>query len=173
MKINFKVVIALLLIVAIAYFAFNAVQKETVSGTELSFVTSGVAVVNATEPVSLLAVSPRTFTLTSTDTDLGTIRPAREGSGRDLRYIVDMELGQGRTQLQVTRGADINFTLSGSETINVTLAARDDDGNRNILIGAAIASLLLLAYSGYSTRDTWMGMIRKNRSTTAPSMGTA
>ena len=173
MKINFKVIFALVLMVAIAYFAFNAVQKETVSGTEVTFVTSGVAVINATEPVNLLAVSPRTFTLTSTDTDLGTLRPTREGSGRDLRHIVDIELGQGRTQIQVTRGADVNFTLTGSETINVTLAARDDAANRNILIGAAIACLLLLAYSGYTTRETWMPMVRKNRKSTAPSMGTA
>lgn len=174
MKINFKVILALVVMVGIVYFAFNAVQKENLSGAELTFVTSGVAVINATEPVNLVAQSPRTFTLTSADTDLGTLRPTREGSGRDLRHVLDIELGEGRTQLQVTRGADVSFTLSGSETINVTLAARDDAANRNILIGAAIASLLLLAYSGYSTRDTWMGIIRKNRKAdSAPSMGTA
>jgi hypothetical protein len=112
-KINIRIVIALVIMVAIVFFAYNSVQSESYSGNELTFNTSGVITLvnNASDPATVRATSPRTFTVTTTDTENRTMRATREGTGRTAIYAAEGTIAPGTTELKVTRGGGDDKTL--------------------------------------------------------------
>ena len=160
---NIRVIIALVLLVAVLYFAIGAVGQQTYAGEELTFETSGIATVVNTgdEPVNLTATSTRSFTISTDDPDMRTLRAEREGSGRTAVYTIAAELSGGTTELRVTRGSDVNFALTADSAIQATVAARDATGNRNILIAAGVVSLGLLFYMSNTTGHAWLKMLRQ------------
>jgi hypothetical protein len=162
-KINFRVVAALLVIVAVAYMAFTSVQSESQTGTELSITTSGVITLTNTadEPAAARLTSPRAFTVTVTGAEEATLRSEREGTGRNTVYFADTELPAGVTELRVTRGSDVTFAISADAPMDATAAARDEAGNRSILITAAVVILGALAFMSFATNHSWMKLLRR------------
>ena len=160
---NIRVIIALVVLAAVLYFAIGAVGQQTYAGEELSFTTSGIATVVNTgdEPFNLIATSGRSFTISTDDPDMRTLRAVREGSGRTAVYTVAADLSGGTTELRVTRGSDVNFAITADSAIQATVAARDAAGNRNILIAAAVVSLGLLFYMSNTTDHAWVKMLRQ------------
>ena len=149
---NYRVIAALLIMIAVLYFAIDAVQTQTYAGTELSFSTSGVVTVtnDADQSVAVLATASSAFTLTS-DRTSGRLQSTRQGTGRTAVNVWEGELASGITELAVTRGSDINFVLTGGVPINATVAARDAGGNQQVLMVAGVVCLGLLFFMSYTT----------------------
>lgn len=162
-KINIRVIAALLMIVAVIYFALDAIRTQSYSGSDVSFTTSGIATVtNSTDdPVTLRATSRSSFTMFSQQLAPTTMRGVREGTGRNAVYVATTELPTGESQVRVTRGSGVTFELNGSGSIQANVAARDAEGNRNILIVAGVVCLGLLAYISFTTNHAWLGMARQ------------
>lgn len=161
-KFNIRVIAALLMIGAVVYFAVDAIKTESHTGSEVNFTTSGIATVtnNTDDPVTMQATSRSSFTLFSQQLEPPTMRATREGTGRTAMYVASAELPSGQSEVRVTRGSSVTFELNGSGSIQATVAARDAEGNRNILIVAGVVCLGLLAYISFTTEHAWLGMVR-------------
>jgi hypothetical protein len=163
-KINIRIVIALVIMVAIVFFAYNSVQSESYSGNELTFNTSGVITLvnNASDPATVRATSPRTFTVTTTDTENRTMRATREGTGRTAIYAAEGTIAPGTTELKVTRGGGVDFNIQAAGgALSATVAARDASGNRSIVITALVGCLIILGYISFETQHIWLKSARR------------
>jgi hypothetical protein len=161
-KLNFGVLAALAVIVLSIYLAFNAVQTQSYSGSELDITTSGVIKLDnpGDEPVTMRATSRTTFTLDTSDTETATIRATRDGSVRPAVYFIEAEIPPGQTTLSVTRGSDVTFDLNGSAPLAATVAARSDSGNRDIILYAAAVCIAAVVYMSFATQHGWFKLLR-------------
>lgn len=163
MKINFRLVAVLVIAVIVAYFAFDGVSQKTFEGSQVSFSvnTGRVELMNDTgEPVQVRMSAGRTFTIARSDGEED-IAPTREGSGRNLRYVFEGELPPGDLELRVARGADVDFTITASGSIRTLVTPRNDGDTQSLILMALVVVAVLLTYVGYSTKESWMRLLRR------------
>lgn len=168
-KINFRVVVALIVIVGAIYLAYDAVQTETLSGQTLNITTSGVMKVtnSADEPATVNTTAKRTYTISVSGQEKTTIRPTHEGSGASSAYIAEIELPPGLTTLSVTRGSDVTFDLQASAPLKATVGARSDEANRSVIFLAAAVCIASVVYMSFATQHAWFRLLRNRITNTA------
>lgn len=160
-----RVIIAIAVIVGVAYWAISSVVQRNYSGTRLSFeVGSGSVVVTnrgqEPAPVEMRAEGrASTFRIESTDLDLRETSK-REGTGRDIYHAVSFELPPGTAQINVTRGSNVQFISNGSQRIDAVVTPMDASGVRWILIVAGLVILGALYYISRIFEHRWIGTLR-------------
>ncbi len=170
MKINIRALIAVVLVVVVAYVAFDMVSTKTVSGSEVSVSISNgsVTINNATEnPVMARITSRTTFRLAGSESDL-TLESTRVGSGRNATQVFEGELPGGDLELQVVRGSDMTFELTSEDPITVTAVPRAQSEATTVVVIAAVMIIALLYYASNATGHAWLRSLRQQR---APSTG--
>lgn len=162
-KLNFGVIIGILIIVAAVYFTLDAIATQSHSGNEMTITTSGVVTLtnNTNMPVDMLATNRTAFTIQTTGADNRTVRAVREGTGSTAFYQVELQAPEGKTAFKITRGSNVELKFAGEGPLSAVVAARDTEGNRNIVLFAGAISLAALFYISSATGHSWVGNLRK------------
>jgi hypothetical protein len=167
MKFNWKIIVALVLIVAAGYWAMDTTRQRSYSGENLTFgVGSGpVTVTNPSDaPVTVQLVSPetRSFSVSST-LDLETGTSTRVGSGREAAHVFEFALPSGVSTFTVTRGRNVNFVADTETNLQATVQSVNASEANMILIGAAIVILGSLFYISRSNGHRWIAPLRRKQ----------
>lgn len=171
MKINFRVLIALVVIAFVAFWTFDSVRTRGYSGQKIEFAMgSGPVTINnpgdETVTASLTNTGTRAFTIASSNSDTA-LASSREGTGSRAVNTVLAELPPGITELSITRGAGVNFAAESSATLEATVMPMTADETRNTVIFAAVVILGALFYISNATGHAWLKLLR-NRGAASP-----
>ncbi|MBE2271944.1 MAG: hypothetical protein IAE80_27160 [Anaerolinea sp.] len=180
MKINFKAILAVVIAVLAVVWAVSSVQQQSYTGTDLTFgIGSGTVAINnvsdASSEARLTSTGTRgAFTVTSSAAE-APILAVREGSGRNLVYVATLELPPGITEINLTRGSNVNMEITGGNQMEVTVTPQSPSEQSTTLLVAAVVVVAAIAYTLFSSRQTWMGMLRggSGRTDTTGASGTA
>jgi hypothetical protein len=178
-KIILRMLIALVVIAGVAFWAFDSVRERNYSGSALSFpVGSGSVVItnSAQEPVSAglsTAGSRGAFAVVINDNSGLSTRSTREGSGNNTRNVVALELQPGTTDLRVTHGAGgsgvVTVTIDANHTMTAVVSPQSILEARATLALAAVVILGTLYYISRTYKHRWIGWLRQR----SPVSGTA
>jgi hypothetical protein len=165
MKINWKVLIASVLVVATLYWVLDSFRERSYSGGNLTFsIGSGpVTVTNQSEapiPVQIVGTGSRTFTVSSeVEGVAGT--STRQGTGLGATQLYEFELPQGLTEFAVVRGTDVNFVATTDTSLEATVKSINANDARTTLIAAVVVILGSLFYISSTTGHRWLNIIRR------------
>ena len=168
-----KIVIALLIIAGVAYWAFDSVNTRSYAGSAIAFTVGSGSQVSisheAGEPAVLDMTASSSFAVTSTNTDLSG-SGTREGSGRNVVYRHQVELPAGATDFRVTRGSNITFAFEGAPSAEAVVTPMEGDAARTTVIVAAVVILAALYYISRTLEHRWIKAVMPK---TAPGGQTA
>ena len=165
MKFNWKVIVALIVLVGASFWSVNSLRTRSYSGTDLNFGvgTGPVTITNPSEaalPVQLVSTSPGTFTVSSNISGVSG-RSTREGTGRNATQFFDFELPIGVSEFSVLRGADVNFIARAVTPLTATVEPLNADDAKTTLIVAVIAILGSLFYLSHANGHRWISATRR------------
>jgi len=172
MKINLKVLVALVLIVAVGYWAANSLLPRSYSGSALDFgVGSGTVTVTnpSTGPIPAQFITGSgSFRVASTVEGLSG-NSTRQGSGSNATYVFDLELPPGESEFTVTRGRSVNFVADTEANLEATVQPVSASTARTTLIVTAVVVLGALFYIVRITKHRWINLLRR-RETPVPDL---
>jgi hypothetical protein len=150
MKINWKMGIAAVVIVATAYLATSAVRPTTYSGTGLDFLVGRgvVTVTNAAKdavPVQLTGTGSSVFTLVS-QTEGVAGSSVKQTSGSTTTQVLDFSQPAGATTFSVTKGTRVKYIGGAENALQASVDPVTADEARNIGIAAIVVILASLYY---------------------------
>lgn len=166
MKINWKVLVAAVLVMGTIFWAVDSTRPRSYSGANLSFGIGGgeVTVMNPSEaavPVQIVSSGSRTFRIASS-IDGVSGNSTRQGSGRTMTHLYEFELPAGLSTFTITNGNNTTFA-TGAETILEAIVNPMGEGTvRATLIAAVIFVLILFYYMSNTTGHRWMSVLRGN-----------
>jgi hypothetical protein len=163
MKFNWKVVIALGLVVVAAFWMVSSVLTRSYGGTNLSVdVGSGTVTVtnpsDAAVPVQLVGTGTRPFAISNTIEGV-TGSSKRDGTGSTARQLFEFELPAGTNTFAVVRGS--NVKLVADSRLEGTVEPLSQSDARTTLIVGAIVILGLLYFASSTTEHRWMSSLRR------------
>ena len=168
MKFNWKVVIALVVLVAALFWGVDSLRTRWYSGTDLNFgVGSGpVTITNSTDasvPAQLVSTGTRTFAVSSAaDGISGTSE--RQGSGRAITQSFAFDLPPGITELLIgARTTAVNFVAGAGPRLDASVQPLAAGDAKTTTIVAGIAILGALFYLSKTTDHRWLKLIRRKR----------
>lgn len=164
MKNKIIMIVALLVIVATGYWAFDTVRSRTYSGSNLSFEVGGGHVVVTNLSDNPIPVEMRTegrtslFRVESAELDMRQ-SATRQGTGRDVYYAVTFDLPPGQATIDVTRGSGVYFVAGGP--IHAVVTPLGPEGVRMTLGFATVVILVALYYLSKATQHGWIKALRE------------
>lgn len=164
-KVALKIVVALAVIVAAAYWAITSARSQTYAGNELEFTLGGGKVVitnHGEEPVpAVLSArgSTAAFTVSSSNPELS-VRSTREGSGASAMNTAEIMLPPGESDLQLTRGSNVTLRAESEARLEAKVARVSTNTLRFTLIVSAVAILGALYYISATLGHPWKGWLR-------------
>ncbi len=155
MKINWKVLIAAVLIIVVGVWTVDTVRSRSFSGSDLNVATGhGIVTVtnSATEavPVQLTSIGTRGFSVSSTDGGVTGVS-TRQGSGRTATQLLEFALPPGHSSFTVVSNSVVSFVANSTSRLDVTVQPMSENELRTTLIVAAVAILLALFYISHAT----------------------
>ncbi len=164
MKINFKALIALVVVVVAAFWVISSVRTTTYSGTDLNFgIGSGaVTVTNPSDtavPVQLVGTSSRSFTISKTIAGVEG-SSTRTGSGSATTQVLEFQLPPGTNVFSVARGTNVKFIADSDTRLEASVDPLSQSEARTTLIIGAIVILGGLFYASRTTEHRWMSALR-------------
>ena len=171
MRFNWKVLIALVVLVAVLFWGMDSLRTRWYSGTDLNFgVGSGpVTVTNSTDasvPAQLVSTGTRTFTVSSPAEGVsGTSE--RQGSGRTITQLFAFDLPPGITELMIgVHSSAVSFVTGAGSRLDVSVQPLAASDAKTTLIVASIAILGALLYISRATDHRWLNLFRRKQATT-------
>jgi hypothetical protein len=166
MKFNWKVLIALIVIVGAGYWVAISAIPHSYSGSDLNFeVGSGTVTVTnpSTEsiPAQLVAKS-RSFRVSSAVEGLSG-SSTRQGNGTSATYLIEFELPPGVSEFTITRGQDVRFVANTETRLEATVQPVSESASRTTLIVAVVVVLAALFYISRITNHRWIGILRRQK----------
>jgi preprotein translocase subunit SecE len=166
MKINWKVPIALVLIVGVSYWAAYSVFPRSYSGPALDFkVGSGTVTVtnpsNESIPAQLVAKSG-SFRVSSAIAGLSG-SSTRQGSGSSASNLFEFVLSPGVNEFAISRGRDVNFVASAETNLKATVQPVSTSTARTTIIVAVAVVLASLFYISRATGHRWVSILRRQK----------
>jgi hypothetical protein len=181
MKFNWKVLIALIVLIGAIFWGVDSVRTRSYSGTNLNVgIGSGpMTVTNSTDtstPVQFVSTGSRPFSVSSTSAGaLGS--STRQGSGRTTTQMFEFELPPGITEFMiVARGSAVSFVADTLSSLDVTVQPLIENDARTTMIVATIVILGTLFYVSSTTGHRWIRRFRVEKASledTQPSTGLA
>ncbi|MCI0710938.1 MAG: hypothetical protein L0154_12320 [Chloroflexi bacterium] len=167
MKVNWKVLVAVALIVVTIFLAVNSTRPRSYNGANLSFGIGGgeVTVMNPSEagvPVQIVSTGSRTFRIASTIDDVSG-NSTRQGSGRSITHLYEFELPSGISAFTITNGTNATFATSAETDLEAIVNPVSEGTVRTTLIAATVFVLGLLYYISNTTGHRWMSVLRGNQ----------
>jgi hypothetical protein len=165
MKFNWKVLVAVILMVGAAFWALDSNRARSYNGTNLTFpVGTGPVIVtnpsDASIPAQLVGKGSRSFSVVSNIEGLaGT--SSREGNGSSATQTFAFELAPGTTELSINRGSDVNLVTATDTRLDaVVQPVNASQATTNLLMTGAIM-LGLLYFISFTTDHQWLRMLRQ------------
>jgi hypothetical protein len=161
MKINPKVAIALVLIVAALFVTVNTIRARTYSGANLAFeVGSGsVTLTNSSDApvlVQLLGTGSATFVVTSATE--GVAGSSIKQTSSPTSQLFEFGLPPGDTTFTVAKGKNLKFSTTDATRLQATVQPiSSDDVRSTILLGVAVIAGALF----YLSNTTQHRLVRK------------
>jgi hypothetical protein len=167
MKMNWKSLVALALIVVALYWAVDSVRPRSYSGSNLNFaIGSGPVMVTnpADEPVSvqLVGTGTRSFSVTSTIEGVPDAS-TREGSGRNTTQLMDFALPPGASEFTVARGTNVNFVAGADNRLVAVVQPQGATEARTTVIVAAVVILGALFYISRTNGHRWIPTLGRQK----------
>jgi hypothetical protein len=164
MKLNWKILIASLLIVVALFWTFDSLRTRSYSGTNLNFGVGGgvVTVTNPSEesiPVQLIGSGTRSFSLTSSIEGVEG-NSTRQGTGRESQQLFEFSLPAGVTEFTVVRGEGVNFVSTTDTRLSAVANPVTPDMFRGTLIAAVVVVLGAIFYISSATGHRWLRALR-------------
>jgi hypothetical protein len=164
MKINWRILVALALIIAAILWTASSVLPLTYSGTNLTFpVGSGpITITNPTNevvPVKLTGTGARIFTVSS-DIDEVSGSSVRVGTGSTSTQEFAFDLPPGASTIRVARGSNVNFVGDTDTRLEASAQPIGQDESRASIIVTAIVVLGALYYISRTTDHRWLNALR-------------
>jgi hypothetical protein len=164
MKINWRVLIALILVAGVIYWAFSSVIPKSYSGSGLSFEVGrgAVTVANPSDmvvPAQLVGSRSNSFTVVS-DTEGLSGSSTRQGSGANSTSLFEFELPPGTSEFVVTRGTNVNFITQTETDLDVRLQPVSSGELTTTLLVAVAIILGALFYISHATDHQWLSLFR-------------
>jgi hypothetical protein len=165
MKFNWKILVAVVLMVGIVYWAFDSNRTRSYNGTNLTFAAGSgpITLTNPSEmsiPVQLSGTGSRSFSIVSNIEGLNG-SSTREGTGSSAVQTFAFDLAPGITELTVLRGSGVNFAAETATLLEaVVQPVNASQAGSNTVLAAVIVAALLFFIS-YTTEHQWMGMLRR------------
>ncbi len=160
-----RIILALVLMVGVAFWAIDGVRQRSYAGSGLSFkVGSGHAVVtnlgSEAMPVEM-RTEGRTSSFRIESAALGLRETSkRQGSGSSAYHAVTFELPPGQAQINVTRGSGVQFVAPAEGRIQAVVAPKDAGSARNTLVFAGLVIVGGLYYISRTLEHRWVGTVR-------------
>jgi hypothetical protein len=166
MKINWRVPIALLLIVGVSYWAGYSVFPRSYSGPALDFkVGSGTVTVtnpsNESVPAQL-ATKSGSFRVSSAIEGLSG-SSTRQGNGSSANNLFEFELPPGASEFTISRGRNVSFVANTETKLEATVQPVSGSTARTTLIVTAVVILATLFYISNTTHHRWIGLLRRQK----------
>ena len=164
MKFNWKVTLALVLIVASIVLAVNSIRSLSYSGKNLTFaVGSGpVSITNSSDasiPVQFVGAGSRSFVVQSTTNDV-TGSSTREGSGSTATQVFGFDLPIGGSEFTITRGTGVNFVANTDTRLVAVVQPASATQSNTTTIAVVIFIMIALYYISRTTEHQWMTLFR-------------
>jgi hypothetical protein len=165
MKSKIVITVALIVIVGVAYWAYDLVRTRHYSGSGIMFpVGSGTITVTNTGDEAIpieMRSSGRTslFRVESPALDLRA-SATREGSGANTYYAVHFDLPPGASTIQITRGSDVYFITRSDTRIDAQVTRISPGSVRTTLIFAGVVILGALYYISRTLQHRWIAALR-------------
>jgi len=169
MKINWRILVAIALVIGTLFWAVDGVRSRSYTGTNLNIDigTGPVTVMNPSDapvPVQLVGTGTRSYTVTST-IDGVSGSPTREGTGRNATQLFAFELPPGVSEFTVVRGADVNFVADTNTNLEATVQPQGATEARTTVIVSAIVILGALFYISRTNGHRWIAPMRRRAAT--------
>ena len=170
MKINWKILFVLVLVVGVVYWAISSTQVNAYSGTNLTFAVGGgpVTMTNPSDEavaVQLIGTGNRSFSVTSTIDEVSGAS-IREGTGSDRTNVFAFDLPPGISTFTVSRGQNVNFGTTTETRLAAVVESMKGDEVRTIMIVAAVIVLGALFYISHTTGHQWISLLRRQKTET-------
>ena len=167
MKINWKVIIALVLAIGTTVWAVSSLLTSSYSGSNLNFgVGSGTVTVTnpSDEPVPVQFVGSRSRSFTVSSTIEGVSGSAtRAGTGSSSTNVFEFELPPGTSEFTIARGADVKFVVDAATQLQARVNPLSADSARTTIIVTLVVVLGALFYASRSTDHAWIRALRPQK----------
>jgi hypothetical protein len=160
-----RVIIALAVIIGVAFWAFNLVRERSYSGSKISFrVGSGSVLVTnrGQEPIPVaMRAAGRTASFRIDSADLGLTETSKsQRSGRDTYHEVSFELPPGQSRINVARGSNVYLYSTSDQRIDAIVTPLRIDRARTTLVWVGFIILAALYYISRTLDHRWIGVLR-------------
>ena len=156
-----RVLIGIVIIIAVAYWAFNAVRTRTYSGARLNVeVGDGqITVVNRGSeavPVQMRTQGrTSTFRVESIELDLRE-SSSRMGAGREAYQGLAFDIPPGEATINVLRGNSVKFTALSNQPLEAVVNPKSPEGARGTLTFAGVVILGALYFISRTLEHRWL-----------------
>jgi hypothetical protein len=153
MRVNWKVLVALALMVGAVAWAVTSITSTSYSGANLDF-SVGTGTVTMTNPssdlipVRLSGPANRSFSVSSTIDGM-----PRSSTREDTASLIEFELPPGISEFTIARGTDVTFIAETDTNLEATLHAANIGTKIKVLAGTIV---VLLFYISYTTEHRWI-----------------
>lgn len=156
-----RILLAVVVIFGVSYWAINSVRTRSYSGARLDVeVGDGHIVVNnrGTEPVPVeMRTSGRTSTFRVSSTELDLLESSkRMGSGRGAYQGLTFELPPGEAQINVVRGTAVRFTSSSNQRLDAVVTPKSAESVQGTMTFTGIVILVALYYISRTLEHRWL-----------------
>jgi hypothetical protein len=170
MKINWKIAIAAVVVLAALFWAFESVRPRSYEGEELNFgIGSGpVTVTNTSDaPVAaqLVGTGARSFTVAS-DAEGIAGTSVRQGSGRTTTQVFDLTMPPGLSVFTVAGGANVNFLANTTSRVEATVQPNENEARTVVLIAVVVIAAALF-YMSHVNGHRWISASRRQQAADA------
>ena len=157
MKINWKILVAVVLMVGAIAWTVNSIRSTSYNGTNLNFEVGGgtVTMTNPSSepvPVRLTGALNRSFSVSSTIDGVPRIS-VREGTSPNIINLIEFELPPGVSEFTITRGSDVTFSADTNTSLKATVHAANTGTKIKVL---AVFLLGVLFYISYTSDHRWL-----------------
>lgn len=158
MKLNWKVLAVIALIVLVSTWSVSSVMPQSYNGANLSVgVGSGIVTITNPSsemiPVQLTGTGTRTFAVTSNVEGVG---GSSVRQGNSSVQIFDFVAPPGQTELSVARGASVKFVSATDARLEVNVQPLSEGEARTTLLVTAIIVIGGLYYLSRSVEHRWV-----------------
>jgi preprotein translocase subunit SecE len=166
-KINWRVLIAVVVIIGALFWAVNTVRPQSYTGMNLNFgIGNGtITVTNHSDtsvPTQLLGSGSRSFSVSST-TEGVSGSSTRAGSGGNFTQVFSLVLPPGVTIFTVAGGTSVKFLANATPRLEVSVQPVNESEARTTLAVAAVVIVAALFYLSHMNGHRWLSASRRKQ----------
>lgn len=160
-----RVIIGVLVIIGMMFWAFNQIRERSYNGSKIAFeVGQGSVVVNNRGQESIpveMRSNGRTSNFRIESADLGLQEASKRSSiGRTSFHTIRFDLPPGQAKIDVTRGGNVLFISASSQRIEAVVTPLTSEGVRATLIFTGVVILGALYYISRTLEHRWIWRLR-------------